>query len=179
MDTSGYTFKHRSACRTPAESRQEYLTSGKKYIEPRKTRDQALNLWSGSTDSKTLDDERTHPREYHIELTQRKPLEYKTWHHPTSSSTLGRTPHLTTNKAKTNPVISRQEYHYTQPYPSEENQTNKQKFSTNLTLYKAHTNHWTNLRREETKRKNEFNLLQRKNSTFLEAWEKETSNTIP
>ena len=32
-----YTFRHRSACRTPAESRQEYLTSGKEYIEPRKT----------------------------------------------------------------------------------------------------------------------------------------------
>ena len=42
----------------------------------------------------------------------------------------------------------------------------------------AHTNHWTNLRRAETKRKKEFNLLQGKNSTFLEAWEKETSNTI-
>ena len=56
--------------------------------------------------------------------------------------------------------------------------TNKQKLSTNLTLYKAHTNHWTNLRRAETKRKKEFNLLQGKNSTFLEAWEKETSNTI-
>ena len=30
-------------------------------------------------------------------------------------------------------------------------------------LYKAHTNHWTKLRRAETKRKKEFNL---------EAWEK-------
>jgi len=46
---------------------------------------------------------------------------------------------------------------------------NKQKLSTNLTLYKAYTNHWTNLRRAETKRKKEFNL---------EAWERETSNTI-
>ena len=35
-----------------------------------------------------------------------------------------------------------------------------------------------NLSRAETKRKKEFNLLQGKNSTFLEAWEKETSNTI-
>ena len=33
-----YTFKHRSACRIPTESGQEYLTSGKEYIEPRKTR---------------------------------------------------------------------------------------------------------------------------------------------
>ena len=46
--------------------------------------------------------------------------------------------------------------------------TNKT-LSTNLTLCKAYTNHWTNLRREETNRKKEFNL---------EAWEKETSNTI-
>ena len=43
------------------------------------------------------------------------------------------------------------------------------KLSTNLTLYKAYTSHWTNLRRAETKRKREFNL---------EAQEKETSNTI-
>ena len=55
---------------------------------------------------------------------------------------------------------------------------NKQKLRTNLTLYEAYTNHWTNLRRAETKRKKEYNLLQGKNSTFLEAWEKETSNTI-
>ena len=27
------TFRHRCARRTPAESRQEYLTSGKEYIE--------------------------------------------------------------------------------------------------------------------------------------------------
>ena len=88
-------------------------------------------------------------------------------------------PHLNNKQNKnTNPIISRQEYHLTQPCPSEENQSNKQKLSINLTLYEAHTNHWTNLRREETKRKEEFNLLQGKNSTFLEAWEKETSDTI-
>jgi len=45
--------------------------------------------------------------------------------------------------------------------------TNKKHKS--LTLYEAYTNHWTNLRRTETKRKKEFNL---------EAWEKETSNTV-
>ena len=32
-----YTFRNRSACRTPAESGQEYLISGKEYIEPHKT----------------------------------------------------------------------------------------------------------------------------------------------
>jgi len=33
-------------------------------------------------------------------------------------------------------------------------------------------------RRAETKRKKEFNLLQGKKSTFLEAWEKESTNII-
>ena len=56
--------------------------------------------------------------------------------------------------------------------------TNKQKMTTNLTLYEAYTNYWMNLRRAETKRKKEFNLLQGNNSTFLEVWEKETSNKI-
>ena len=56
-----YTFRHRSACRRPAESGQECLNSEKEYIEPRKTRDQALSLWSGSTASKTLDYQRTNP----------------------------------------------------------------------------------------------------------------------
>ena len=69
-------------------------------------------------------------------------------------------------------MISRQHYHLTQPCPSEEKkQKQKQQkiLSINLTLYEAYTNHWTNLRREEMKRKKEFNL---------EAWEKETSNTV-
>ena len=134
------------------------------------------------------------------------------------SITLRRTPHLNNKQNKnTNPIISRQDYHLTQPCSSEEKQTNIQKLSTNLTLWEAHTNHWTNLEREseseviqscptlcdlmncstlglpvhhqlpeftqtpvhqvgdanlsraETKRKKEFNLLQGKNSTFLEA----------
>ena len=32
-----YTFRHRSAYGTPAESGQEYLISGEEYIEPYKT----------------------------------------------------------------------------------------------------------------------------------------------
>ena len=56
--------------------------------------------------------------------------------------------------------------------------TIKQKLSPILTLYKAHKNDWTNLTRVEMTRKKEFNILQGKNSTFLEAWEKETSNTV-
>jgi len=55
------------------------------------------------------------------------------------------------------------------PFRGKNKQTNKQKLSTNLTLYEAHKNHWINLRRAETKRKKEFNLLQGKDSTFLEA----------
>jgi len=77
--------------------------------------------------------------------------------------------HLNNKQNKdTNPAINRQDYHLTQPCTSEEKQTNK-KLSTNVTLYKAYINHWTNLRREETKRKDKFNL---------EGWEKETSNRI-
>ena len=79
-------------------------------------------------------------------------------------------PHLNNKQSKnTNQIISRQYYHLTQPCPSENKQTNKQKLNTNLALYKPYIDHWTNLRREETIRKKEFNL---------EAWEKETSNTI-
>ena len=68
----------------------------------------------------------------------------------------------------TNQIISRQD-RLTQPCPSEEN---RQTLSRNLTLDKAHTNHWTSLRRAETKWKKELNLLQGKNSTFHEAWER-------
>ena len=67
-----YTFRHRNACRTPAECEQEYLTSRKEYIDPRKTQDQGLSLWSGSTESKTLDYQRTNPRGYQIVRTHTK-----------------------------------------------------------------------------------------------------------
>ena len=90
------------------------------------TRIQTQSLWSGSTDSKTLDYQKTNSKEYQIELTQRKPLECKTQHHPSTSSTLCRAPHLNNKENKiTNPVISRQDYHLTQPCPSEKKQTNK------------------------------------------------------
>ena len=69
-------------------------------------------------------------------------------------------------------------HHLTQPCPSEEKQTNENKLSTNLPLHKAYTNHWTKLRRAETKRKKEFNHLQEKNSIYLEVWEKATSNSV-
>ena len=73
-----------------------------------------------------------------------------------------------TNKQNTNPIISRQDYHLTQPCPSEENKQNNKR-----TQHKSHPignlNHQTNLRRAETKRKKEFNL---------EARKKETSKTL-
>ena len=60
--------------------------------------------WSGSTDSKSLDYQRTNPREYQImRLLTREPPEYKAQHHPTTSSTLCRTPHTNTNKTKYKP----------------------------------------------------------------------------
>jgi len=38
-----------------------------------------------------------------------------------------------------------------------------------MTIYEAYTNHWTKLRKSETKRKKEFKL---------EVWGKETLNTV-
>ena len=40
---------------------------------------QALSLWSGSTDSKTLDYQRTNPREYQIVRTQHKAIGNPVW----------------------------------------------------------------------------------------------------
>ena len=142
------------------------------------TRDQALSLWSGSTDSKNLDYQRTNPMWYWIvgTHTQKKPLEYKTQCHTTTCCTLCRMPYLNNKQNKnTNPIISKQDYC---SLSLAHQRKNKQKLSTNLTQYEAYTNHWTKLRRAEIKRKKEFNLLQGKNSTLLKAWEKETSNTV-
>ena len=70
------------------------------------------------------------------ELLQRKPLEYNTKYHPSTSSNLCRMPHPNNKQDKnTDPVISRQDHHLTQPCPSEENQTNKQ---TNKSQHKSH-----------------------------------------
>ena len=60
------------------------------------------------------------------QLSQRLPLVYKTQHHPITSSTLCRMLHLNNKENKnTNQIISRQNYHLTQPCPSGEKQTNK------------------------------------------------------
>ena len=77
--------------------------------------------------------------------------------------------HLNNKQNKTtNQISSRQDYNLIQPCPRQEKQQ-QQKVSTNFTLYEASTNYWTKLRRAETERKKKFHL---------EAWEKETSNTI-
>ena len=63
-------------------------------------RDQALSLWSGSADSKTLDYQKTpNPWEFQRARTP-TPLVHKTWHHPTTSSTLCRAPHPNSKQTK-------------------------------------------------------------------------------
>ena len=61
-----------------------------------------------------------------------------------------------TNKTKIQTQSSADRITTSLSFAIKEKQTNK-KLSTNLTLYKAYTNYWTNLRRAETKRKKEFN----------------------
>ena len=157
-DTSGIHLQTLKCIRTPAESRQEYLTSGKEYIEPCKTQDQALSLWSGSTDSKTLDYQRTNPREYQIVRTH---TEETTWiqdsDYPVEDAS---SEQQTKQKYKPNHQQTGLPPHSALPIRGK---ANKQKLSTNLTLYETYTNHWTNLRRAETKREKESNL---------EAWER-------
>ena len=50
-----YTFRHRSACRTPAESRQECLPSRKEYVDAHKT------WWDEGTRGKNRSVSRTGP----------------------------------------------------------------------------------------------------------------------
>ena len=98
------------------------MTSGKEYIEPCKTQDQArgsavgtLNLRSQTTRELTLGSIKQQ------ELPQRKLLEYKTNQHPTTSRTLCTILHPNNKQNKnTNPIISREDYHLTQLCPSEE-----------------------------------------------------------
>jgi len=78
-----------------------------------------------------------------------------------TSSTLCRTPHLNNKqKENTNPIISRQDYHLTQPCPSEEKQKqNKTKKSQHKShCIEAYTKHWKNLRRREAKGRKNSNL---------------------
>ena len=118
--------------------------------------------------------ERTNPREYQIVRTHKKGNHLNTRPSVTQPPVA---PNASKQQTKQKYKLNHQRTgvpHYSAL--SIIGKTNKQKLSTSFTLYEAHTNYWTNLRRAESKK--EFNVLQGKNSTFLEAWEKETSNTI-
>ena len=144
------------------------------------TGDQALSPWSVSTDSKTLDYQRTNPRE--CQVVRPHTWIQTTWIQdlvsPNYNSTLCRILHLNNKQYKnTNKIIRRQNYHLTQPCPSEEKQkTNKN--SAQISPYmKLTQTTGTTLRGQKPKgRKN--STFSKENSTFLEVWEKETSNTI-
>ena len=88
-------------------------------------------------------------------------------HHPTINSILRRMLHLNNKQNKnTNPIISTQDCHLTQPCLSEEKQTNKN--SAQISPYEKLTQ-TTGPTLEGGNQKEEFNF---------EVWEKETSNTI-
>ena len=141
--------------------------------------DSAPSIWSGSTDSKTLYNQRTpNPREYQIVRTQSHKLNHLNTRpritHPPVRTTQPSVGHLIqiANRTKIETQSSADRITpLNQPCTSEgKNKKKKTKnLSTHLTQCKAYTNHWTNLMRAETKRKKE--------RTF-KGWQKETSNTI-
>ena len=133
-------------------------------------RDQTLSLWSGSTDSKTLDYQRNNPREDQTVRTRTKepiwiqdPASPNHQQHPVQDASSKR---QTKQKYKPNHQQTGLPPHSALPIWGKTNKQTK-------TLHKTHPiqglHKPLNQRREETKRKKEFNL---------EAWEKETSNTI-
>ena len=102
------------------------------------TRDQALNLWIGSTDSKILDYQRTNPREYQIVLTSTKETNWvQDQATPTTSSTLWRTPHPNNKKDKNTTKSSTDRITTSQPCTSEEKK--KKKISAQISPYKKLT----------------------------------------
>ena len=123
------------------------------------TRDQVLSLWSGSTDSKTLDYQRTNnPRGYQIVRTHRKET---TWiqdlapsNHPVKDATCKQQ-----TKQKYKPC-----HQQTGIPPHAALPIRRKTIKKTKTQYKSHpiqSSHkpLTNLRRTETKKKKEFNLL--------------------
>ena len=147
-------------------------------LHVRRARGQVLSLWSGPTGSRTLDYQRTSPREYQIVRTHANET---TWiKDPVSPNHQQHHVQDTSSKQQNKTKIQTQSSaeRITTSLSLVHQRKNKQKLGTNLSLYKAYPNHGTNLRKSETKRKQEFNLLQGKNSTFLEAWEKETPKMI-
>ena len=72
MDTSGIHLQTQKCMQNTSWEWTGVPDQWKKIQRPTQTRDQALSLWSGSTDSKTLDYQRTNPREYQIVRTHTK-----------------------------------------------------------------------------------------------------------
>ena len=128
-------------------SRKEYW-SGLPFPPPGDLPNPGIELRSPALQAEALTSEPPgKPSIKQWELTQRKPLEYKTWHHPTTSSTLWRTPHLNHKQNKnTNPIISKQDYHFTHPCALEEKQMNKNSAQispyTKLTQATGPTSEW-------------------------------------
>ena len=124
---------------------------------------QALRLWSGCADSKSIDYQRTSdPREYQIVRTHTKATTYVQdlappncqWHPGCLIQTANKTKRQTqpsADRVTTSPSHAHQREHKHKSQPT------------------WNTNHWTNLTRAETKRKKEVNIR---------AWEKEASNTL-
>ena len=83
---------------------------------------QALSLWIGSADSKTLDYQRTpNPKEYQIErILTKATTSIQDPASPNCSSILCRMPHPNRKQDKSaNLIVSRQDYPHTQPCPLE------------------------------------------------------------
>ena len=110
-------------------------------------RDQAKSLWSRSTDSKTLDYQKTNPGNYQIVRTHTKENHLNTRHLPTTSSNLCRKPHVNNkqNKIQSQSSADRITSSPSLTHQRKKKQTSKQqqqqKLSTNLSLYEAYTNH--------------------------------------
>ena len=120
--------------------------------------DQALSLWSGSTDSKTLDYQRTDPQFSSVQSL--------------SHVQFFATPWTAAYQAPLCMGFSRQEYWSGLPFPSPGDLPDPRIKPGSPALQTGalpSEPSGTKLRRAETKRKKEFNL---------EGWEKETSNSI-
>ena len=138
--------------------------------------DPAPSIWSGSTDSKTLYNQRTpNPREYQIVRTHSHKLNHLNTRpritqppvRATQPSVGGLIQIANRTKIETQSSADRITL-LNQPFTSE-GKEKKKKISINLTQCKAYTSHWTKLRSAETKRKKERKF---------EGWQNETSNSI-
>ena len=138
------------------------------------TRDQALSLWSGSTDSKTLDYQKNNPRNYQIVRTHTKENHLNTRHHPTTSSNLCRKPHVNN---KQNKIQSQSSADRITSSPSLTHQRKKKQTSKQQQQQKSvQISPYTNL--TQTTGPTLGGKKPKKKDFSLEAWEKETSNTI-